>query len=247
MSKFQQKTQILQRFPRACLAIALVCLSAPLAGCGVDRTVTGSIVDDDVRVRHPIVLTKAATNLDIFAPANHAGLDTVSKGQVREFAQAYRTHGEGQITVLVPAGGASAADAHQSVEAIRHELSAGGARGFISVGSYPVADPSLASPVRLTFHELKAKVATNCGEWPADLASGSSVEGWNNRPYWNFGCAYQSALATQIADPRDLVGPRAETPADTAERTRAISNVRKGGDPGTSWLTKNSAISQIGN
>ena len=228
-------------------ALALLCLAAPLGGCGVDRTVTSSLVEDDLRARHPIVLTHAANNLDIFASGDHGRIDELSKSKVREFATEYRAHGEGQITVLVPQGGRGSSDARQAVEPIRRELSASGARGYISVGSYPVADPSLASPIRLSFSELKAKVATRCGEWPADLASGSSLEGWNNKPYWNLGCAYQSAVATQIADPRDLAGPRAESPPDNESRSRAILAVRKGADPGTAWKTQNSSIGPLGN
>jgi pilus assembly protein CpaD len=53
-------------------------------------------------------------------------------------------------------------------------------------------------------------------------------------------------LAEQVADPRDLVGPRAEDPADTQMRARAISEMRKGNDPTTDWKTKNSSISSVG-
>ena len=78
------------------------------------------------------------------------------------------------------------------------------------------------------------------------LASGSSVEGWNNKPYWNFGCAYQTAFAAQVADPRDLVTPKGETPADTALRVRGIESLRKGEDPGVNWKLSNSSISSVG-
>src|ERR1700730_681945 len=68
------------------------------------------------------------------------------------------------------------------------------------------------APVRLSFLGLKASVADQCGQWPRDLAIGSGApEDWSNKPYWNFGCAYQSALAAQVADPRDLVAPQGET------------------------------------
>ena len=59
---------------------------------------------------------------------------------------------------------------------------------------------------------FKATVADQCGQWPRDLAIGSGADAdWSNKPYWNFGCAYQSAFAAQVADPRDLVAPQAET------------------------------------
>ena len=94
---------------------------------------------------------------------------------------------------------------------------------------------------------MVAHVASTCGEGPADLASGSSAEGWQNRPYYNLGCATQSNLAAQVADPVDLVRPRQEDPSDVAMRTRAISAVRTGTDPGTSWTLTNTNIGGLGN
>jgi len=107
-------------------------------------------------------------------------------------------------------------------------------------------DRSLASPVRLVFQGLKAEVATRCGQWPADLASGTSLETWKNEGYENFGCATQSALASQIDDPRDLVQGRGSTPPDENMRLRAIQQVRKGQDPGTDWKVQITPIGQVG-
>ena len=229
-------------FPRLRALIAGLALAAPLAACGVDRVVKNDSISEDYAKTHPIVLTHAPKTLDIFPTGG--GLDRPSAARVREFAEAYKMRGEGQITILQPTGGAEHGSA---LAAIRHELVAGGAKGYASVGSYPVADPSLAAPIRLSFTQLKARTATTCGQWPADLASGDTVQGWANRPYYNSGCAYQSMLAAQVDDPRDLANPRAETPADTAMRSRAIGNVRKGTDPGTSWKTTNSNIGTVGN
>ena len=96
----------------------------------------------------------------------------------------------------------------------------------------------------LSFIGVKAIVPTACGQWPEDLASGSSVEGWKNEPYSNFGCATQSVIAAQVDDPRDFVQPRALGPSDVAMRTRAIEAVRNGQDPGTQW--KDTVLIPIG-
>jgi pilus assembly protein CpaD len=96
------------------------------------------------------------------------------------------------------------------------------------------------------FQGLKAEVASRCGEWPTDIASGSSIDGWKNTGYPNFGCATQAGLAAQIADPRDLVQARASTPPDETMRLRAIQQVRKGQDPGTDWKTQNTTIGTVG-
>ncbi len=217
-----------------------------LAGCAnVDRMKTSSIPMDDYRHRHPILLSETAQKLDIFPAPDMNGLDRRSFAQVAEFGRLYRASGQGPINIFVPTGGPAPLP-RDAIVAIRRALARGGARPPLQVTRYPVANRDLASPIRLSFIGLRARVADRCGQWPSDLASGSTVQGWANKPYWNFGCAYQSALAEEVADPRDLVTPRAEDPADTQMRTRAIESLRKGTDPTTDWKTQNTSISSIG-
>jgi pilus assembly protein CpaD len=219
-------------------------IAALLAGCGtVDRTVTSSIPMDDYRNRHPILITETPHAIDLFPSPEVRGIDQHVAAQVRDFAQDYRVSGQGPITVLVPA---NEIHARGQVEAIRRSLAHAGITAPLQVTSYPVTNPSLASPIRLSFLGLKAKVAHRCGQWPNDLASGSSTEGWQNRPYWNLGCATQATLAAEVADPRDLVAPAGEDPADTMMRSRPISAIRKGTDPVTDWKTRNPSISSVG-
>lgn len=220
-------------------------IAATLCGCAdIDRMNTSSMAMDDYRNRHPIVLGEQERRLDIFPSPEIRGLDPYSAAQVAEFGTLYRNTGRGPINVFIPA--LSRAAPPVTVAEIRRALAAGGAAAPLEISTYPVINRDLASPVRLSFVGLKASVADPCGQWPSDLASGSSVQGWENKQYWNYGCSYQSMLAEQVADPRDLVGPRAEDPADTEMRSRAISQMRKGTDPSTDWKTKNTSISTVG-
>jgi pilus assembly protein CpaD len=234
-------------FSRPALWLLLPLSMLALAGCAnsVDRMKTSSIPMDDYRKRHPILLSESAQKLDIFPAPEARGLDPRSAGQVAEFGALYRATGQGPINIFLPVG-KSAGLPRDTVESIRRALAYGGAHPQLQVLDYPIANPSLASPVRLSFTALKAKVADQCGQWPSDLASGSTLQGWENKPYWNFGCSYQSAFAAQVADPRDFVGPRADDPADTQVWTRAIVSLRKGADPTTDWKTKNTSISSVG-
>lgn len=59
-----------------------------------------------------------------------------------------------------------------------------------------------------------------------------------NRPYWNLGCATQSNVAAQVADPIDLVRARQEGRVDTLKRMRAIEELRKGQDPSTEYRSE---------
>ncbi len=221
-------------FPRAGALLALA-LAGLLGGCHKNGGLSFDAAPNDYRARHPIALAEQPKSVDVFVPGG--ALDPVARAKIREVGAEYARSGSGPVAIQLPSTLGQDQRAHAIVDAIRHELAAGGARGSVSISTYPVTAQRLASPIRMTYHGLTASVATKCGEWPGDLASGSSAAGLQNRPYWNHGCAFQQMLATQVADPRDLAGPRAETNADVSMRTRAIRNVREGQDPATSWST----------
>ena len=214
-----------------------------LAGCVTDTTATSSITTDDYHDRHPIVLAQAPTTLDVF-PIGQGALDKATVDGIRAFAARYRAMGTGRIVIMAPSDGAHGARA--AVDEIRRVLASSGLSGSIGLGSYRVADPSLAAPIRLSFRGLKAEMVSQCGQWPQDLASGGSLEGWKNESYWNFGCATQAMLAAQVDDPRDFERARALSPADEEMRLRAIKNVRDGQDPGTNWKIQLTPIGQVG-
>jgi len=216
--------------------------AATLSGCGTDYASNDSPDVSDYHQRHPIVLAQSPTAIDVFPVGGR--LDPQSAAKIRAFAERYREMGSGQITILAPSSSGSGEG--QIVSEIRQTLYATGVRGYVSVGSYPVADPALASPVRLVFQGLRAKVPSRCGEWPSDLASGSSIKGWKNNSYENFGCATQSVLAAQVDDPRDLAQSRASGPPHEEMRLRAIGDVRKGQDPGTDWKVQTTTIGTVG-
>jgi pilus assembly protein CpaD len=215
--------------------------ASPLAGCGVDYASNDSVAPGDYHQRHPIVLAEAPTTLDVYPVGGR--LDKQSGDKIRAFAERYRALGMSRIAILAPAGQRERNS--RIVDDIRRTLASTGLRGYVGVGVYPVADATRASPVRLIFQGLKAGVPTPCGQWPSDIASGGSIEGWKNDYYANFGCATQSAAA-QVDDPRDLTQARAYDPPDVKMRMRAIEDVRNGQDPGTNWKTQITPIGQVG-
>ena len=226
-------------------SLGALCVTAAvsLAGCGTDDLAMGSIRSDDYHDRHPIVLAQAPATLDVF-PLGQGKLDPASIDDIRIFAARYRAVGNGRLLILAPAVGGHAT--RTAVDEIRRVLMSVGLHESIGLGSYPVADATLASPIRLSFRTLKAEVVSRCGQWPHDLASGSEIEGWKNESYWNFGCATQSVLAAQVDDPRDFARARALGPSDVQMRLRAINDVRQGQDPGTNWTTQLTPIGQVG-
>lgn len=65
--------------------------------------------------------------------------------------------------------------------------------------------------------------AKQCGDWPEDLSRTSQ-----NDTYANFGCSQQNNIAAMVANPQDLVRPRATTPADPMRRVKVFENYRNG-------------------
>ena len=212
--------------------VFLAAVSCLQPGCTTDYASSDPAFPGDFQARHPIVLVSAPAHMDVY-PLRGA-LDARTATSLRGFAERYREFGAGEIVILTP--GLRDQDG-RTVGAIRKVLASAGLRGRIGTGSYVPSDSNSAAPIRVAFMALEAKVRTPCGSWPEDLASGSSLEGWKNEPYANFGCATQSVVAAQVDDPRDFVQARTLGPSDVAMRTRAIEDVRKGQDPGTAWIT----------
>lgn len=215
---------------RVAMLASLAAITLALGGCaGSMRPTHKAFAPDEYDARHPIRIAEQVTHLDIFPTGRD--LDRRQRQDIVEFAKDFARHGRSGMTAAVPQG----ARAGVSMAAIHSALSEGGAGGRVQVVPY-AADPSQgAAPVRLSFVKLQAKVDSKCGQWPADLAGGGTLESWHNRPHHNLGCSYQSMIAAQVADPVDLVRPRSEGAIDVGRRTKDIEALRKGEDPSTKW------------
>lgn len=219
------------------LGLGFVLAAATLLGaCAGKRDLAESGVPVDVRERHPIVLRDAPRSLDVFVGRAGGGLDDRQAEDVAEFAREYRRSGKGGLVAQVPTGTRREMAAHDTLNGIRSALARGGvSAAALSVRTYPVADANLASPIRLTFASLQARLPHDCGQWPGDLGVSSWTSDMSNEPYWNFGCSSQATLAAQVADPIDLVRARGEGRPDIAKRMGAIAKIREGKDPSTQY------------
>jgi pilus assembly protein CpaD len=209
--------------------------AALLLGACAKGDISTSGVPVDIRERHPIVLRDAPRSLDVFVGRAGGGLDPRQADDVARFGADYRRSGKGGLVAEVPTGTGRDVATHDTLDGIRRSLArAGVSPGVLSVRTYRIADPGLASPIRLTYASLQAGLPHSCGQWPTDAS---------NEPYWNLGCASQANLAAQIADPLDLVRARGEGRLDTQKRMEAIRKLRDGKDPSTQYRQEQSAIS----
>ena len=203
------------------VALALIGAAALLSSCGNSQLTTGSI-PDDYRTRHPIVLAEGETSLNIPVSSGDVRLTTGMKDTVRGFAQRFTSSPAGVMQVEVPYGSYNSGAARQLAGDVRRTLTAAGIKQQrILMSSYQAGPDGDAAPIRLSFVTTKAMTG-QCGEWPADLSDNT----FGNKNWYNFGCASQNNLAAQVANPTDLIAPRAVTPIDAAQRAKVISDYR---------------------
>ena len=211
------------------MAGALVGLAVVLGACTHTETPVTASAPDDYRKRHPIAIQEADQSLVIFVGHARGGLSASQRSDVMGLAQTWLREGTGAISADLPVDTRNARAAADTFREIQALLAAAGVppRGIV-VRQYHPEDPRHMATIRLNYPRISA-VAGPCGLWPEDL--GPSIKNksyFENKPYYNHGCAYQRNMAAMIDNPSDLVQPRSETPAYTTRRTMGFEKYRKG-------------------
>jgi pilus assembly protein CpaD len=218
------------------IAGTLVGLAVALGACKhADQELVAS-VPNDYRQRHPIAIQEADQSVVIFVGHARGGLSASQRADVMGLAQTWLREGTGAISADLPVDTPNARAAADSFRQIQALLAAAGVppRGIV-VRHYHPQDPRQMATIRLNYSKISA-VAGPCGLWPEDL--GPSIKNksyYENKPYYNFGCAYQRNMAAMVDNPSDFVQPRPETPAYTTRRTEAFEKYRKGTTTATSY------------
>jgi pilus assembly protein CpaD len=219
------------------LSSVFVGLSVALGAC---TSTTGEVVTasvpNDYRLRHPIAIQEADRSIVIFVGHARGGLSPSQRADVMGLAQTWVREGTGAIVADVPVDTPNSRAAANSFREVRALLAAGGvpSRG-ITLRHYHPDDPRTFATIRLSYPRIAA-VAGPCGLWPEDLGPSILNNSHNeNKPYYNFGCAYQRNMAAMVDNPSDLEQPRPETPAYTARRAVAFEKYRKGESTATSY------------
>jgi pilus assembly protein CpaD len=211
------------------IAGALVGLAVVLGACThTDEAVQASI-PEDYRLRHPIAIQEADQSVVIFVGHARGGLSASQRIDVMGLAQAWLHEGTGAMVADVPVDTPNARTAADSFREIQALLAAAGVppRGIV-VHRYHPEDPRQMATIRLSYPRISA-VAGPCGLWPEDLGPSIKNKGYyENKSYYNFGCASQRNMAAMVDNPSDLVQPRPETPPYTIRRTTSFEKYRKG-------------------
>ena len=220
-----------------CLAGALIGVSVALGACKhTTEVVTTASVPDDYRLRHPIAVQEADRSIVVFVGRGRGGLSAFQRADVTYLGQTWMREGTGVISIDVPVNTPNARAAADSLREIRATLAAVGVPpGATNVRQYRPEDPRHMAAIRLTYPRISA-TAGPCGLWPEDLGPSVHNKGYfENKPYYNFGCANQRNVAAMVDNPSDLVQPRSETPAYTARRNKSFERYRKGETTATTY------------
>lgn len=213
---------------------AMAGLAATLTGCYSTQKVAEPIYATDYRDRHPITIKERERTVEVFVGRNRGGLTPSQRADVLSFSQQWRREAMSGIIVDVPRGGGLDHAVNDSMREVHSILAASGVpRNAVYVRNYRPSPAALAS-IKLNYSKLSAD-AGPCGQWPADLGPSIDSKDFENRPYWNLGCATQRNLAAMVENPADLVQPRGEVPAYTGRRSVVLDKYRKGENPSGSY------------
>jgi pilus assembly protein CpaD len=221
-----------------------------VCGCQTDQPQIAAglpVTPFDYHDRHPITVTEADRTMQLFIGSNRASLTPSQRGEVLAFAQSWRNEATGGVLIDLPAGTVNQQAAAGALREIQSILAASGVPpGSMMVRTYNAGARSFAT-VRITYPKVTAQ-AGPCGMWPKDIGPTEDPEHFENKQYWNFGCASQHNLAAMVDNPQDLVQPRSETPAYTMRRTQVVEKYREGQSTATQYGNGTSAkISDFGN
>jgi pilus assembly protein CpaD len=186
-----------------------------LAGSCAAPMNNGTRFSNDPAVNHPIAVEPHFTALKVSFSAADAGLLPDDAARFEAFVADYASRGSGSISVSAPQG----SDATAIIRYFGNRLfEMGVPRSRILVGTHEGADPR----VEIGFIAYAASTKP-CGNWSKNLGFTSA-----NAPSPNFGCAVQTNIAAQVADPRDLIELRPSDPIDANRRATVIGNYEQG-------------------
>ncbi|HKQ44435.1 MAG TPA: CpaD family pilus assembly protein [Rhizomicrobium sp.] len=192
-------------------------LGAILMAGSCSTTDPSAMISEDGARNHPIMVEPSYRDLKVQFVGGADGMSAEDAIKFDSFLADYRVHGNGSLGISVPNGPASRA----AITFFGERAAATGiSRDKILVSTRDAANGD--GRVDVTYIAYTARTAA-CGDW----SENESFTMDNTTPK-RFGCAVQQNIAAMVADPRDLLGPGAMGPVDTARRAAVMDHYRKG-------------------
>jgi pilus assembly protein CpaD len=247
MSKFWDRDLSARFSPRlgrnVLRGAVLAAASVTLAACASSYSspYTGSTAPTTVQERYPIAVERQLKTLEISVSPGAQRLSPSERARVTEFVGDYRRTAGGVLIVEMPSGTrneAAALSVLLDVREVLQEFAVPDSAVEVRTHGNGTRNP----PIRMRYEGFQA-VTSDCGVWPKNLSSD-----YSNRPYANFGCAYQRNIAAMAANPRDLQQPRAMDPAPAERRDTVRGKYIAGESTATNYGDEagNASISEVG-
>jgi pilus assembly protein CpaD len=195
------------------LSLAAVLMAGSCAAPTQDATHTM----EDGAVNHPISVDPAYQSIKLFYSPADAGISPADQARFDNFVGDYQQHGNGSIAVSAPAGINSQAMIGFFAQRINDM---GVPKNHILVASHDAPDGDMRVEINYVSYQAHTE---KCGDWSENLAYSA-----DNLTPKNFGCAVQHNIAAQVADPRDLLGPRPMDNASASRRAIVVDNYEQG-------------------
>lgn len=202
---------------RACALAATAAFV--LAGCDSYRRQleTAGTTPIEADKLHPIGAEIQRPKIDVFGSTDLKRKDSETYFAVLRFVREYRRDGRGPLDIAVAP---HARRDLASVEAIVRETG-------IPARMVRVHDRRDGSgTITLAYDRVAAVAPDECRYWSKDVTVRAEVD-----PYPNFGCASQRNLANMVADPTDLVVPKAEDDRNSDRRATTYRIYKDTGGP----------------
>lgn len=203
--------------------VAIGVMAVAVAACGraTDPNMTAS-VSTDYRKTHPILVGESERKLHLMIGSDDSNLAFPDQRRVEAFAESFLASGAHVLTVHKPQGAHNQHGIERVLPNVLKQLKKSGVRGHhVKVASYALRHEQEAGALHLTYRSLTASVH-QCGTWEEDI-----TDTFENRNYQNLGCASQANFAAQLADPKDLVTPRAPSPVDAEQRAAVLKTYKE--------------------
>ena len=211
-AKFQS-SRLTLRAVRAGLALLTVLLSGTcLGGCLQSPRFQAPFTLANPNQRYPIAVKQGETTLDLAVYSGSTGLNPSQRAQLYDFLADYKQQSADQLLIRAPSGGPNETAAMRAYDDVRAAMRHAGIKpSAVAVQPYYFGgDP--AAPIRVSFLQVVA-VPPDCPDWSENIARDPQ-----NMPFTNMGCATQRNLAVAVANPRDLIDSRGETPRSSERR-----------------------------
>lgn len=222
------------------LAIAgLALMATACATDGIDGPAAANHRPPPLTPTEQFSITVTPHRDQILLAGHPDGLSAAQAQALSDLVGRWRDGGRGVITIQSPSGGA--AEAYRSAAVVQQTLlGLGVGPDQIRLASYDASRQS-AAPIAVGYDGYEAR-GPECGRHWSGFTRSSA-----NRPSAEFGCATTANVAAMIANPGDLVQPRAEDSADADRRLEVLGKYRQGQVTSTAKDPQaNGAVSDIG-